>query len=406
MDRRRIYLDYMASTPCDPSVVGKMLPFLTGIQGNPSSPHWAGKAAAAAIEEARSVVAEAIGCLPEELVFTSGATESINLALIGVMRADFERPRRRIVTYSTEHKAVLGPCGAFVGADHEVVICPVHADGRADLAISATEINGNTALVSIQLANNEIGTIQPVREVAQLAHASGALVHVDGAQALGKLPIDVDELGADLMSFSAHKCYGPMGAGALYVRGGSARSVLQPCLFGGGQENALRPGTPNLAGIVGFGEAVRLSMARLGDESAAVQALRNQLEREIVSRAHDVEPYINGALGERVPGCSSITFPGVDADAVLANVPELALSSSSACASRAPEPSHVLRAIGLSRADAYSTIRVGVGRFTTQSDITYAVESLAEAVCKVREASGFEARPSGAQPCQFDRAIG
>jgi len=372
-NRRRIYLDYMASTPCDPNVVAVVVDCLTGEQGNPSSPHWAGEAAARAVEESRNQISEAIGCFAGEFAFTSGATESNNIALLGAARV-LASAKNRIVTFATEHKAVLAPCEHLGKNGFEVVVCPVHSDGRADLALTAREITSDTAVVSVQLANNEIGTIQPVREIAQLAHAQGALVHVDAAQALGKLPVDVDDLDVDLMSFSAHKLYGPKGVGGLYVRGGLEGGILEPVAFGGGQEGSLRPGTENAPGIAGFGEAVRLCMSEMGTEAAAITTMRNLFEEILLNELPGVR--INGALGNRLPGCSSLTIPGVDAEALIANLRDIALSSSSACTSGTPEPSHVLSAIGLNAADSYCTIRIGIGRFTTCSEIESAAEQI------------------------------
>ncbi len=371
-----VYLDNHATTPCDPAAVRAMLPYFGEVYGNPSSAlHALGNAAAEAVEEARQQVAALIGAVRGEVLFTAGATESNNLALFGLARGAGKG--RRIVTTAVEHKAVLAPCQELGKQGFDVVVLPVDEDGAVDLAAAEEAITEDTLLVSVQAANNEIGTIQPVTQVGRLAHDEGALVHCDAAQAVGRIPVDVDDWDVDLLSISAHKLYGPKGVGALYVRGGPYALPISPLLVGGGQEKGLRAGTLNVPAIVGLGEAGRLCEQRLPEESVRIGALRDRLEEAVLDAIPDVRR--NGALENRLQGNSSLTFPGVDAEALVVNASELAISTGSACTSGAPEPSHVLLATGLSRDEAHSTIRIGVGRFNTEEEMDRAAESIAGA---------------------------
>ena len=373
MSVRPIYLDYHATTPCDPRVVEVMLPYLTSDFGNPASGfHVYGRRAARAVEMAREQVAALIGAQASEIVFTSGATESNNLVLLGLTSSD--QSRRRIVTTAVEHKSVLEPCRILHERGFEVVVLPVLPDGTVDLAAAEAAINEETLLVSVQTANNEIGTIQPIAVLAELAHRRGALLHTDAAQAVGKIPFDVEELGIDFASVSAHKLYGPKGIGALYVRSGLRRR-LTPLLLGGGQEFNLRPGTLNVPAIVGFGEACRLAREEMPEEARRVAALRDLLESQLANRIPGLR--FNGHRTRRLPGNSSITFPKIEADVLIANVPEVALSTGSACSSGTIEPSHVLTAIGLDWEEAQATIRIGIGRFTTREEIERAAHLIA-----------------------------
>lgn len=354
-----------------------MLPYFGEAYGNPSSTiHELGRAVGQAVEVARGQVATLIGARRNEIFFTSGATESNNLALFGLARASRES-RRRVVTTSIEHKAVLGPCRELEKQGFDVVVLPVNEEGEMELEAAEEVINDDTLLISIQAANNEIGTIQPVAQVARLAHAKGALVHCDAAQAVSKIPVDVDDWDVDLLSISAHKLYGPKGVGALYVRGGPYALPLSPLLIGGGQEKGMRAGTLNVPGIVGFGEACGLCEQGLHEESIRIEALRDRFEEAVMEAAPTIKR--NGNLGNRLPGNSSLIFPDIDAEALVVNTPELAISTGSACTSGAPEPSHVLSAIGLGRDEADSTIRVGVGRFNTAEEIDKAVRSIVRA---------------------------
>lgn len=385
-----IYLDYHATTPCDPRVVEAMLPFFGITFGNASSTlHSTGREALTAVDKARAQVAALIGARPGEIVFTSGATESNNLALLGLARgmarvAEMKgNPvRRRIVTSPTEHKAVLEPCHQLEKEGFELVQLPVDRAGLVSVDGAERAITDDTLLVSIQMANNEIGTIQPLTELAGLAHNKGALVHTDAAQAVGKIGIDVGVCDIDLLSLSAHKVYGPKGVGALYIRGGISSLPIQPLVFGGGQERDLRPGTLNVPGIVGLGAACRLCMDVLPSEATHVGKLRDKLESVLMYRIPGVQR--NGFLGARLPGNSSLTFPGIEAEALIANIPEIALSTGSACTSGAPEPSYVLTAIGLSREAAYSTLRIGLGRFTTEEEVSYASTAIVQAAERLR----------------------
>ena len=363
-----IYLDHHATTPCDPRVVEAMLPFFTQQFGNASSVHAAGRVAAAAVEVARGQVAALIGARSSEIFFTSGATESDNLAILGLAHA-FGDQRQRIVTTPIEHKAVLEPCRELEKQDFDLVVLPVDHVGTVDLSAAAAAIDGNTLLVSIQAANHEIGTIQPVREVAALAHENGAFVHCDAAQAVGKIPLDVNLWDIDLLSLSAHKIYGPKGIGALYLRGGR-RLGLAPLTFGGGQEHCLRPGTLNVPAIVGLGKACRLCAEEMRTEDARLSQLRDDFEAQLLTKIPNLRR--NGDLQNRLPHNSSLTFPGIEADALLANLAGLALSTGSACTAGAIEPSQVLSAIGLPRDEAYSTVRVGLGRGTTKEEVEVA----------------------------------
>ena len=372
-----IYLDYHATTPCDERVIEAMTPYLQEVFGNPaSSMHQAGRQAAQAVVAARKEVGNLIGAQSGEIVITAGATESNNLALLGLARGS-SRHRNRIVTTNIEHKSVLSPCSQLQKHGFEVIILPVDQKGQLDLEMVERAITEDTLVVSVQAANNEIGTIQRIAEIATLAHKRGAFMHCDAAQAVGKIPVDVEEWDVDLLSISAHKLYGPKGVGALYVRGGVYALPLEPLMFGGGQEHELRPGTLNVPGIVGFGEACRLCLELHLEEAGRILALRDQLEATLLENVNGIRR--NGDIDNRLPGNCSLTFPGIDAEALIANVPDLALSMGSACTSGALEPSHVLIAIGLSREDAYSTIRIGLGRFTTSEEIDRAAGAITQA---------------------------
>jgi cysteine desulfurase len=379
--RPAVYLDYHASTPCDPRVVEAMLPFFIESFANPSSSHRQGRAAAAAVSHARSQVAGVLGASPGEIVFTSGATESNNLAVLGAARAA-PATRRKIIVSAIEHKAVMEPAVWLERSGFEVVRLPVETDGCVDLYELANSVDERTAIVSIQAANNEIGTIQPISEITQIVHRAGALFHCDAAQALGRIPVDVIEWDVDLLSMSGHKCYGPKGIGALYIRGGPRNAPLEPLFAGGGQEGGLRPGTLNSPGIVGLGRACEL-IAEDPAEGARLAHLRDRFEQDLQRQL----PWIsrNGPNVRRLPGNSSIRIPGVDAEAMIANLPDVTLSTGSACTAGALAPSHVLLAIGLTRAAAHETVRVGIGRFTMEEDLRYAVERISAAAVFLRD---------------------
>ncbi len=372
-----IYLDYHATTPCDPKVVQAMLPYFNKSYGNPSSSvHSAGREAAEAVDQARKEVASLIGARTGEIIFTSGATESNNLAIAGVAKAANGR-RRRIVITSIEHKSVLVLGQVLARQGFDLVVLPVDRQGQVSMVAAREAITKDTLLVSVQAASNEVGTIQSLVEVGQLAHERGALMHSDAAQAVGKIRVDVAEWDVDFLSISAHKLYGPKGTGALYVRNGPYRQPIAPLVYGGGQEWELRSGTLNVPGIVGFGKACALCEVSWEDEGSRVAKLRDRLEQSLLAAIPRLKR--NGALNSRLPNNSNLTFPGVDAEALIANLPGLAISTGSACTSGAPEPSHVLLALGLPRDEAYSTLRVGLGRFTTVEEIESATGAIVEA---------------------------
>ncbi len=377
-----VYLDNNATTPLDPAVADKMCWFLREHFGNPSSSlHALGRNAADAVEQARYQVAQLIGAKPGEILFTSGATESNNLAIFG-LAAGYRGPRRRLVTSPIEHKAVLEPMRRLAQQGFELVFLPVDSTGRVDLEAARHLIDHNTFLVSVQAANNEIGTLQPIGQIAALAKEAGAFVHCDAAQAVGKVPVDVGAWGVDLLSLSAHKIYGPKGVGALYLRQDLKKHPLVPQVLGGGQEWGLRSGTLNVPGIVGLGVACAIAEAALEEEAHRIAQMRDAFELGIRSRIPNAR--FNGDLNCRLPGNSSITFPDVEADALILNLPEMALSMGSACNSGAPEPSYVLTAIGLPRDLAYATVRVGWGRFNRLEEVKFALDRVCAAYEQLR----------------------
>jgi len=346
-----------------------MRPYFDELYANPANGyHRWGRQAARAVDDARAQIGELINASSSEIVFTAGATESNNLAILGLARRARSGKRRRIVTTAVEHKAVLLPCKKLVEEGFELIVLPVDENGRVILDRVHAEINAETLLVSVQAANNEIGTIQPVAEIVGIAHTQGALVHCDAAQAVGKIPVDVNVLGIDLLSASAHKLYGPKGVGCLYVRGGTRAIALEPLTYGGGQEYNVRSGTTNVPGIVGFGEACAIVRLELLQEMTRQTPIRDAIEAALLAEISDLR--INGRDVHRLPNTSSLTFPGVDADALLLNLPHLMMGTGSACTSGAVEPSHVLTAIGLSRDQASRTVRVSIGRFTKEVDVS------------------------------------
>ncbi|TGE15017.1 cysteine desulfurase family protein [Hymenobacter elongatus] len=371
-----IYLDNHATTACDPQVLAAMMPFFTESYGNASSPHELGQAAAAAVSIAQAQVATLVGGELEEIVFTSGATESNNLALLGVARQHEQRggARRRLVTTAIEHKSVLAPLEYLAGLGWDLVYLPVDETGRVDLHKAQELITEETLLVSVQAANSEIGTIQPLAELAELAHARGALMHCDASQAAGKIALNVTQLQVDLLSLSGHKMYGPKGIGVLWVRGGSRRLPLTPLMYGGGHAGGLRSGTLPVPLIVGLGVASELAVEQLLAESQRTAALRDEFEQFLVEELRIV--IVNGAVKQRLPNNTSLTFAGLDAEALLANLPELVASTGAACESGSVEPSRVLLALGLTQEQAFGTIRFGLGRFTTAQEIRKAASQI------------------------------
>jgi len=380
---RTIYLDAHATTPVDERVLAAMLPYFTERFGNAASKqHVYGWEAEAAVEGARTEIASLIGAPPREITFTSGATESINLALKGVAEGS-NGGGREIVTVATEHRAVLDTCRTLERRGWTVRILPVDRHGRLSIEELAAALSERTLLVSVMLANNEIGTIQGLQAISSICSARGVLLHSDATQAVGNVPVDVNALGVDLMSFSAHKMYGPKGIGALYIRETTPRIRVQAQVDGGGHERGLRSGTANVPAAVGFGAAARIARSALPQEPARVRDLRDRFVRLVESTLGDV--VINGHPDFRLPNNANITFPGAQADGLMMDMKDIAVSAGSACSSGAPEPSHVLRALGLAPELARATLRFGLGRLTTEADIVYAAERVADVVMKQRE---------------------
>ncbi|MFI5182415.1 MAG: cysteine desulfurase family protein [Thermoanaerobaculia bacterium] len=367
-----IYLDYQATTPVDPRVLSAMLPYFTEHFGNAASrTHAFGLRAEAAVSVAREAVAEALGAEPREVVFTSGATESNNLALLGAARAGRSRGDH-VVTSSIEHRAVLDPCRELEKEGFRITFLSPDPFGATAPAAVAAALTDRTILVSLSAANNEIGTLNALKEIGRVCRERGVLFHTDAAQAFGKIPIAVHDAGIDLLSLSAHKICGPKGAGALYVRAVNPKVRLEPVLFGGGHERGLRPGTLDVPSLVGFGAATRLAMAEREEEQARVRALRDRLEARLLSEVPGT--FRNGHPLERLAGNLNVCFPGLRADDLMMDVREVAVSAGSACTSASPEPSHVLRGIGRSAAEAASSLRFGLGRFTTVEEVDAAAE--------------------------------
>ncbi len=361
-----VYLDHMATTPVDSRVLEVMLPYFSGHFGNASSKtHAFGNEAAIAVERAREQVAATIGARAREIIFTSGATEANNLALKGL--AD-RVGSGHIITCKTEHKAVLDTCKTLEARGFRLTYLGVAQDGRINLRELDEAIGEDTVLVSLMAANNEMGAVHPLAEIGALTRARGVLWHCDAAQAVGKIPLDVEALGIDLLSLSAHKFYGPKGVGALYVRSRSPRVRLAAQMEGGGQERGLRAGTLNVPGVVGLGTACQLCDREIEPEGQRLRYLRQRL---LTALRGAVDMELNGPVEERLPGNLSVRLRGVDIVALLARLHDVALSSGSACSSGATEPSHVLAAMGLDAAEAHATLRFGLGRFTTESEIDY-----------------------------------
>ena len=376
---RPVYLDNQATTPCDPRVLQAMLPWFCERFGNPHSvEHAMGRQAEAAVEQARAQLAALIGAEPRELVFTSGATESNNIAIKGAARhaAATGETRRRVVTVATEHKCVLESVADLRAEGFEPVVLAVRPDGLLDPAVLAEALAVPTLLVSVMAVNNETGVVQDLAGLAAMARSAGALFHTDAAQGVGKIPLDVAAMGIDLMSISGHKIYGPKGVGALYVRR-RPRVRLAPLFSGGGQERGLRSGTLPTPLIVGLGEAAGLAQAEMAAEAPRLAVLRDGLAERLQALVPGL--VVNGSRTSRIAGNLNVTFPAATASALMAAVPELCVSTGSACSSAEIEPSYVLRALGLSDAAAGRTLRIGIGRFTSPADIDFAAAALAAA---------------------------
>ena len=373
-----VYLDYQATTPTDPRVVAAMQPYWTQDFGNPHSEgHPYGWQARRAVERARSQVADFIGADDNEIVFVSGATESCNLALRGTANAA-PGGRREIITLATEHPAVLETAHWLQRNGWQVTILPVKSDGLLDLDTLAAALSESTFLVSGMLANNEIGVIQPLQEIARLAHAAGALVHTDATQAAGRIPIDVDELGVDLLSLSAHKIYGPNGVGALYIRSRPDLRI-EPLMTGGAQERGFRPGTVATPLVVGMGVACAIAGRQLAEDAPRIRRLTAQLLAELKADFPQLQTF--GSWESRIPGNLSLGLPGILGEQWVAAVSdEIAISTGAACATGSPEPSHVLMALGLDLETAASGVRISLGRYTTDDEIAVASQSLRRAL--------------------------
>ena len=380
-----IFMDNHSTTPMDPRVLEAMLPYFTQKFGNSASRnHQFGWEAEEAVENARKQIAKLIHCDAKEIVFTSGATESDNLALKGVVEM-YKEKGDHVITCSTEHRAVLDTCKSLEKRGIKVTYLPVGKDGLVNPDDVRKAITDKTILISIMLANNEIGTIHPIAEIARIAKEKGILLHCDATQGVGKIPVDVETLKVDLMSFTAHKIYGPKGIGALYVRKKGPRVRLVPQIDGGGHERGMRSGTLPVPLVVGFGKACELCEQEMPTESKRISALRDRLQAQIMGSLD--ECYLNGHPTQRLPHNLNISFAYVEGEALLMGVKEIALSSGSACTSATLEPSYVLRALGVGSDLAHSSIRFGLGRFTTAEEVDYTAKRMVEAVKRLREMS-------------------
>lgn len=376
-----IYLDYQATTPTDQRVVDTMLPYFTKDFGNPhSTTHAYGKRSHEAVERARAQVAEVIHANPSEVYFTSGATEADNLAILGVYRALKEKGKTEVISVVTEHKAVLEPLKILEKEGCKVTRLPVQKNGLVDLKDLDKALSSKTALVSVMAVNNEIGVIQPIQEIAKLAHAKGALFHTDAAQGFGKIPLNVKKDGIDLLSISGHKIYGPKGVGAIYIKEGTP---IHPLVYGGGQEHAIRPGTVPTPLCVGLGKAAQLAEAERDAESKRLLGLRQKLLTLLQSNLEGV--LVNGELEHRLPGNLNLSFKGVDSAPLLSNLKNIAVSASSACSSDSAELSYVLQAIDPDKSLPPANLRISLGRFTTEDDVKKAADEIIKVVKELRE---------------------
>ncbi|HKW98471.1 MAG TPA: IscS subfamily cysteine desulfurase [Bryobacteraceae bacterium] len=380
-----IYFDNHATTPVDPRVVDAMLPYFTQKFGNAASRnHSFGWEAEKAVDNARKQIADLIGATSKEIIFTSGATESDNLAIKGVAEMYAEKGNH-IITAATEHKAVLDTCKKLEKHGYRVTYLPVKGDGLVDLDMLREAITDKTILITIMYANNEIGVIQPVKEIGKIAHEKGVLFHTDGVQATGKVPVNMIQDNIDLMSISAHKIYGPKGVGALYVRRKSPRVQITAQMDGGGHERGMRSGTLNVPGIVGLGEACALCQREMPEESKRLRFLRDKLRNTLESELDEV--FINGTMEHRLPHNLNMSFAYVEGESLLMGINDIAVSSGSACTSATLEPSYVLKALGVGDDLAHTSIRFGLGRFNTEEEVDYVAGRVTEVVRKLRELS-------------------
>ena len=380
-----IYMDYHATTPVDPRVLEAMLPYFTEHFGNAASRnHPFGWEAEEAVEVARKQVADLIGANPKEIIFTSGATESNNLAIKGVAEM-YREKGNHIITCVTEHKAVIDTCKKLEKLGGRVTYLPVQKDGRIDLDDLRAAITDKTILITIMTANNEIGVMQPIAEIGAIAKEKGILFHTDAVQAVGKVPFSVNDAKVDLISMSAHKMYGPKGVGALFVRRRNPRVLLAEQINGGGHERGMRSGTLNVPGIVGLGKAAELARTEMAAESERLRQLRDRLNEKL--HANLDELYINGSMEHRLPHNLNVSFAYVEGESLLMGINDVAVSSGSACTSASLEPSYVLKALGAGDDLAHSSIRFGLGRWTTDEEVDYVVEKLTTVVRRLREMS-------------------
>jgi cysteine desulfurase len=387
---KRVYLDHNATTPVAPEVLAAMLPYLSDKFGNASSIHFYGQNARGAVEQARSSVAALLGARPAEVLFTSGGTESNNFAILGAVNA-VQCGAKHVITSAIEHVAVLDTCRALAKHGVELTVLEVDRNGLVSPDDVRRAIRPDTVLTSIMQANNETGTIEPIEEIGAIAAEKNVLFHTDAVQTAGKLPIDVEKLGVDLLSLSAHKFCGPKGVGALYVRPGTR---LEPLLYGGHSERDRRPGTENVAGIVGMGKAAELARAGMAEESERVGRLRDRLEKGLLDGVP--QSWVNGAGTPRVPNTTNITFPFAEGESMVIalDLKGVACSTGAACSSGAVEPSHVLIALGLAPEDARATLRLSLGRQTTDEDISFALATIPPAIERLRRISPTYIKPA------------
>jgi cysteine desulfurase len=380
-----IYMDNHATTPVDPRVIETMLPYFTDKFGNAASRNhsfgWAGEEA---VENARAQVASLIGASPKEIIFTSGATESDNLMIKGVAEM-YREKGNHIITQAIEHKAVLDTCKRLEKYGYEVTYLPVQRDGRVDPEDVRKAITPKTILITIMYANNEIGVINPIAEIGKIAKEHGIIFAVDGVQAVGKIPVDVQKDNIDLLSISAHKIYGPKGVGALYVRRRNPRVQLSAIIDGGGHERGMRSGTLNVTGIAGLGKACEIAQQDMPKEAERLRSLRDRLRKGLESKLDEV--FINGSMEHRLPNNLNMSFAYVEGESLLMGINDIAVSSGSACTSATLEPSYVLKALGVGEDLAHTSIRFGLGRFNTEEEVDYVVDKLTQVVTKLRELS-------------------
>ena len=378
----KIYLDNQATTQIDPAVLDAMMPYLTHKFGNAASrSHAFGWEAEEAVDISREQVAKLIGATPQEIIFTSGATESINLALKG--SAQSESTHKHIITFKTEHKAVLDICEFLENSGCDITYLSVNSDGLIDLGKLKSAIREDTFLISVLHANNEIGVIQPIEEIGEVCKSNNLIFHVDAAQSAGKIPLDVEKMNIHLLSLSAHKIYGPKGCGALYVRRKNPRIELEAIIHGGGHEKGFRSGTLAVHNIVGLGIACEISQQLVDEESKRISSLRDKLLNGLQSEIPNL--IINGSMQYRLAGNLNVSFPSAKSDSIMMSIRDIALSSGSACTSASIQPSHVLKALGLTKKQSHASIRFGIGRFNTETEIEYTIEKVIKTVNRIRK---------------------